>query len=253
MEGAREQHQGVAALVVDECRDARRRRGRPVTGQREVSAGGAGAARKPRTRVGGPRLRQLGQLGADAQARRRGQTGARQTHRTATRRCPARTSTWADGRWHCRAGARRCLLNTFAVATSARTRRATGGGGTCGRVPTVAAVGALAGETNLDRRARRRARADVDRPAVQGEHLATDGQPEAAAAGVPGAGLVEPEEPLEDALVLLGWNARAGVPHLQLHDRRCPRPVRPAPRRSPPPGPIRSHGCSARRWRRRCR
>src|SRR3954451_1208199 len=55
-----------------------------------------------------------------------------------------------------------------------------------------------------ERRPGARAPPQPDLPAVVGQHVLDDRQPQAGAAGGPGAGRVDPEEPLEGPLLVLG-------------------------------------------------
>ena len=66
-------------------------------------------------------------------------------------------------------------------------------------------------------RAAQRRRGDAHRPAVGLHDLLDDGQPEPAAAGVAGARLVEPDEPLEDPLALVLGDPGAVVLDDELH------------------------------------
>ena len=62
---------------------------------------------------------------------------------------------------------------------------------------------------------------DRDRPAVGGDDLLDDGQPESAPAGVAGARLVEPHEPLEDPFPLVLRDPGTVVVDAQLHLVAC--------------------------------
>src|SRR4051812_19873524 len=68
-----------------------------------------------------------------------------------------------------------------------------------------------------ERRAGARAAPQPDLAAVVGQHVLDDRQAQPGAPGGPGAGRVDPEEPLEDPLLVLGGDADAAVGDRDLH------------------------------------